>query len=627
MTRKRSVFTLGSSHFVQVQTHFTSATSLFTEKNDNTISNPLYYLLDMQQKLHRQAWIDDEFKDDYESLSDQCENFMEELMNQCCSISEKKMLTNVLPDIKKERIEKFIVIHSKRHEVRDLSFLNLALKTKCDKLIAHPFNQLQLNSVVYPNIATWRKRSVFSVFMFTLRHFLLLPLLAIVNICSPCENGITRYMDNPMIKFMSHFWSMLSFVVLLVVSCFQDKFDDELVKLSIPEWMILLWVAGFAAQALVELSTQGFYRYFAQWWNWVMIAMIIVFSTSYSLRLIAYGNNLNWDVLYHITYFSPSIWYKLVLVANSLFSIAMVLSFVRLSVVFQVNDVIGPWQLSLYHLILDVIKFMLFFSIFFVAFDLSLRKLYSHYVITQRYIAKTSHNGTNTETGHTFSSVGSGAYDLFWSIFGYTDPQIFQTKDPNFTITRETGVFLFGLFQVLAVIVAVNMLIAMMTKSFENITSNATKKWKVSRTRIWMFWVEEGSSLPPPFNLLIVLRNVFKKMKETICQSSPTNVNIDYEMARQTTSNGNHQGRDKAKTEIEREKIRVMLRRYIENERKIMGLPKSTLEQEIDIETAETGIETNYSRPLNQHDNIMPISKSETSRHGKEMMNLSFTEN
>lgn len=76
-----------------------------------------------------------------------------------------------------------------------------------------------------------------------------------------------------------------------------------------------------------------------------------------------------------------------------------------------------------------------------------------------------------TDFNHLYiSSVGSGAYGLFWSIFGYTDPQSFQTKDPNFTITRETGVFLFGLFQILAVIVAVNMLIAMMTKSFENIT-------------------------------------------------------------------------------------------------------------------------------------------------------------
>lgn len=165
--------------------------------------------------------------------------------------------------------------------------------------------------------------------------------------------------------------------------------------------MILLWLAGFIAQALVEFSTQGLHRYFAQWWNWVMVAMIIIFSASFILRLIAYGKN--WDVLHPITDFRPRGWYKLVLVANSLFSVAMVLSFVRLSVVFQVNDMLGPWQLSLYHLILDVLKFMLFFSIFFVAFGLSLRKLYSHYVITQKYISKTSGNGTNAETGHTFS--------------------------------------------------------------------------------------------------------------------------------------------------------------------------------------------------------------------------------
>ena len=58
---------------------------------------------------------------------------------------------------------------------------------------------------------------------------------------------------------------------------------------------------------------------------------------------------------------------------------------------------------------------------------------------------------------------------LFWSLFGLTDLDTFGIDKPEFQITRETGVTLFGLYQVLIVVVAINMLIAMMTRSFEAI--------------------------------------------------------------------------------------------------------------------------------------------------------------
>jgi hypothetical protein len=137
--------------------------------------------------------------------------------------------------------------------------------------------------------------------------------------------------------------------------------------------------------------------------------MCFVFLASYVLRLIAYTYGRiegNWTVLDSLTNSVLSGWYKVVLIANSLFSIGMMLSFINLSTFVQFNDTLGPLQLALYHLILDVMKFLLFFSFFFVAFGISLKKLYWHYTSTQKHVAKTeerSTNGTGTETDHTFS--------------------------------------------------------------------------------------------------------------------------------------------------------------------------------------------------------------------------------
>ena len=68
-----------------------------------------------------------------------------------------------------------------------------------------------------------------------------------------------------------------------------------------------------------------------------------------------------------------------------------------------------------------------------------------------------------------FCSLDKSLESLFWSLFGLTELATFATDKPEFQITRQTGVALFGLYQVLMAIVAINMLIAMMSRSFETI--------------------------------------------------------------------------------------------------------------------------------------------------------------
>ena len=52
--------------------------------------------------------------------------------------------------------------------------------------------------------------------------------------------------------------------------------------------------------------------------------------------------------------------------------------------------------------------------------------------------------------------VDKSMESLFWSMFGLTDLNTFDIDKPEFQITRETGVTLFGMSQVLIVIVAIN---------------------------------------------------------------------------------------------------------------------------------------------------------------------------
>ena len=67
---------------------------------------------------------------------------------------------------------------------------------------------------------------------------------------------------------------------------------------------------------------------------------------------------------------------------------AIVVSFFHALNAFQLNSYLGPLQLSLYKLFGDVLKFLLFFGMIFLSFGLGIRRLYSHYLVTQRHFVQ-----------------------------------------------------------------------------------------------------------------------------------------------------------------------------------------------------------------------------------------------
>uniref|UniRef100_A0A4W5L8M3 Ion transport domain-containing protein n=1 Tax=Hucho hucho TaxID=62062 RepID=A0A4W5L8M3_9TELE len=52
------------------------------------------------------------------------------------------------------------------------------------------------------------------------------------------------------------------------------------------------------------------------------------------------------------------------------------------------------------------------------------------------------------------------------------------------------------------VIVLLNMLIAMINNSFQEIEDDADVEWKFARAKLWFSYFEEGGTLPVPFNLV-----------------------------------------------------------------------------------------------------------------------------
>ncbi|KTF85647.1 hypothetical protein cypCar_00039348 [Cyprinus carpio] len=90
---------------------------------------------------------------------------------------------------------------------------------------------------------------------------------------------------------------------------------------------------------------------------------------------------------------------------------------------------------------------------------------------------------------------------LFWSIFGLLNLYVTNVKARH-EFTEFVGATMFGTYNVISLVVLLNMLIAMMNNSYQLIADHADIEWKFARTKLWMSYFDEGGTLPPPFNII-----------------------------------------------------------------------------------------------------------------------------
>jgi transient receptor potential cation channel subfamily C member 4 len=98
---------------------------------------------------------------------------------------------------------------------------------------------------------------------------------------------------------------------------------------------------------------------------------------------------------------------------------------------------------------------------------------------------------------------------LFWASFGLVDLVSFDLQGIK-GFTRFWALLMFGSYSVINIIVLLNMLIAMMSNSYQIISERADVEWKFARTMLWISYFEDGDTLPPPFNLFPTIKNVKK---------------------------------------------------------------------------------------------------------------------
>ncbi|KAB7504943.1 Transient receptor potential protein [Armadillidium nasatum] len=119
-----------------------------------------------------------------------------------------------------------------------------------------------------------------------------------------------------------------------------------------------------------------------------------------------------------------------------------------------------------------------------------------------------------------FANLFETSQSLFWASFGLVDLFNFELTGIK-SFTRFWGLLMFGSYNVINVIVLLNLLIAMMSNSYSSIIlffcfllqEKCDMQWKFARSKLWMSYFEENDDVPPPFNLIPSPKKIFGKKK------------------------------------------------------------------------------------------------------------------
>ncbi|XP_055493314.1 short transient receptor potential channel 6-like [Leucoraja erinacea] len=476
--------------------------------------DPVLTALELSNELGVLANIEKEFKNDYKKLSMQCKDFVVGLLDLCRITGEVEAILNGTVETNPNGNEQFRL---------SLSRLKLAIKCEVKKFVAHPNCQQQLLSIWYDNLSGLRQQPIATKFLIVLAVAFGLPFMALCYWIAPCSK-LGKILRAPFMKFVAHGVSFTIFLGLLIMNA-ADRFegtkllpnesitDDPRqifrVKTTRFTWMELLivaWVIGMIWSECKTMWSQGPGEYLLELWNLLDFGMLAIFAASFIARFMAFWHaskaqsfvdeKIKMD-LDNVTLPTEINYYTFArikwlpsdpqLISEGLYAIAVVMSFSRIAYILPANESFGPLQISLGRTVKDIFKFMVIFIMVFVAFMIGMFNLYSHYL--------------GAKKNNAFTTVEESFKTLFWAIFGLSEVKsVVINYDHKFI--ENIGYVLYGVYHVTMVIVLLNMLIAMINSSFQEIENDADVEWKFARAKLWISYFEEGQTLAVPFNLV-----------------------------------------------------------------------------------------------------------------------------
>ncbi|KAH8324719.1 hypothetical protein KR074_010266 [Drosophila pseudoananassae] len=503
-----------------------------------TSNDPILTAFQLSWELRNLALTEQECKAEYMDLRRQCQKFAVDLLDQTRTSNELAIILNYDPQMSS-------------YEPGDrmsLTRLVQAISYKQKKFVAHSNIQQLLSSIWYEGLPGFRRKSIVDKALCIGQVAVLFPLYCLIYMCAPnCRTG--QLMRKPFMKFLIHASSYLFFLFILILV--SQRADDDFVRIfgtdrmkkelaeqelrqrgQAPtklELLVVLYVIGFMWEEVQEIFAVGMKNYLRNMWNFIDFLRNSLYVSVMCLRAFAYiqqATEISRDP--QMAYIPREKWHDFdpQLIAEGLFAAANVFSALKLVHMFSINPHLGPLQISLGRMVIDIVKFFFIYTLVLFAFACGLNQLLWYFAALEKskcYVlpggeADWGNHGDSCMKWRRFGNLFESSQSLFWASFGMVGLDDFELSGIK-SYTRFWGLLMFGSYSVINVIVLLNLLIAMMSNSYAMIDEHSDTEWKFARTKLWMSFFEDSATLPPPFNVLPSVKwliRMFRKSSKAI---------------------------------------------------------------------------------------------------------------
>ncbi|XP_052744568.1 transient receptor potential protein [Bicyclus anynana] len=535
-------------------------------------ADPLLTAFELSWELGRLSRMETEFRTEYKSLRHLCQEFATSLLDHTRTSQELEIMLNYNP---------WDLDSWEPGERQTLGRLKLAIKYKQKMFVAHPNVQQLLGSIWYEGLPGFKRKSIVGQCVQVAKLGAMFPIYCTIYMLAP-ESELGQYMKKPFVKFICHSTSYMMFLMLLSLASQRAEYLvlewsgiswlQELVEFwksrergalpGIIEFTVIIFVASLVWGEIRSLWENGLLEYMSDLWNIVDFITNVFYIAWISLRF------SSWYIVQRDFHNGKDPWYPRerwdsfdpMLLSEGAFAAGMIFSFLKLVHIFSINPYLGPLQVSLGRMIIDIIKFFFVYMLVLFAFGCGLNQLLWYYAELEKkkcyHLPSGAPDFDNQERAcdiwRRYANLFETSQSLFWASFGLVDLTTFELTGIK-SFTRFWALLTFGSYSVINIIVLLNMLIAMMSNSYQIISERSDMEWKFARSNLWMSYFEDGDTVPPPFNIIPTPKNMNSMMGRFFGNKSRGSII--------------NKSREKARQQHE-SIMRVLVRRYVTAEQR-----------------------------------------------------------
>ncbi|XP_050446201.1 serine/threonine-protein phosphatase 6 regulatory ankyrin repeat subunit A isoform X1 [Cataglyphis hispanica] len=370
---------------------------------------------------------------------------------------------------------------------RNVEFLDVLIENEQKEVIAHTVVQRYLQEL-WQGSLNWNAFRTILLFI----AFIICPPVWVV-FALPLGH---KYNNVPIIKFMSYLTSHIYLMIFLLLVGITPIYPVVVRANLIPywyEWCLLVMLSGLLLFELTNPSDKSGL-------GWIKLAVLLfgIFGVAFHLMGFVIVEKIYWPTLLYLR--------------NQLFALSFLLACVQILDFLSFHHLFGPWAIIIGNLMKDLARFLAVLAIFVFGFSMhfvALNQAFKNY--------KTLHDARQDENKlrHPFEDVKMNpvlAFEyLFFAVFGQTTHGELKVEHNQPQWTSVLFKLTFGVYMLVSVVVLINLLIAMMSDTYQRIQAQSDIEWKYGLSKL-IRNMHRTTTAPSPLNLLTTWTVYFIKL-------------------------------------------------------------------------------------------------------------------